>query len=388
MSRLTGTILARRPWLAEPGIFSYGFTEPASHGAAEGPEEGIAIAERLIAAYRQAVAAAPAGPRPEDMWAQIGQLFQPELVALAEGCDAPGLASYLQRLPKMAAAHGFFQGEASFNALVASPGLRGERALWLMDHLVGMAEAAGVLDARCPEQGDYAAAPAVAGSRATATALRDAIEHELGVTVSMPPLFEGLFALEPVDRAVHLRGIMGAYVAWKALGFARDLRAVPPQDARVAEIGAGIGYSAYAACQLGAASYTVYDLPAVNIAQGYFLLRSLPPGTVSLYGEAGAAVRVMPAFAFHQAAAGAFDIVVNVDSMPEIARAEAQRYMGRLPAVSPLFFSINQEAQAPQVPGQGQLVVRRLAAASGLQCVLRYPNWVRAGYVDELWTRP
>jgi hypothetical protein len=372
VNRLASTVLARRPWLARAEI-SYGFTAAAP---APGPS---ALAERLIAAYHRAAADAPRGPGAKDMWAVIGENFQGDLVSLAEAGKAAELAEYLRRLPMLPAGHGFAQGEASYQALSASPEAQRERGFWLMDHLAGMAEAAGVLDVRCPEQGPWEEPPPCA----TPAALRDGIEARAGVPISLPESFEGLFVLEPGERPVHLRTVMGGYVAWKAASFARSLLAAEVAELRVGEIGAGIGYSAFAAYQLGVRNYEIYDLAPVNLVQGYFLLRSLPEGAVSLYGEAAAPVRVLPAFAYDDAPPGAFHVVVNVDSLPEVSPAEAARYARRLGEVTELFFSINQEARAPQVPGQAQLAVREVL--SGKRELARYPNWVRAGYVDELW---
>jgi hypothetical protein len=372
MSRTADEILARRPWLGRASL-SYGFTTAAP------PSGATAIAERLIAAYHRASKDAPHEQRPKDMWAEFGENFQSGLVSIAEAGKPDELAEYLLHLPMLPGGHGFAQGQAVYEALVADPGAQRDRALWLMDHLVGMAEAAGVLDVRCPEQGPWEEAP----SRPTSAELCDAIEASTSVPVSLPESFEGLFALEPDGKPVHLRTVMGGYVAWRAASLARSLLSIEPAEARIGEIGAGMGFSAFAAYQLGVRSYEIYDLLAVNLAQGYFLLRSLPEDAVSLYGEPAAPIRVLPAFAFDRTPPAAFHIMVNVDSLPEVSPAEAARYACRLGVVTKLFFSINQEARAPQVPGQAQLAVREVVG--GARCIFRYPNWVRAGYVDELW---
>jgi hypothetical protein len=411
MSWVTDSVLARRPWLANPGLFSYGFTEANHDESAASAARAAQVAERLAEAYRRAVADDPRPSSPSDMWTEIKAGFQHELARLAvaaaraaapgataaarAGAAAPGataaaageLAAYLRRLPRQAAGHGFLQGEASFNHLVARPEEQYQRALWLMDHLVGMAEWAGVLDVRCPEQGDYAAVPA----GASAGELREEIEAKTGLVLSLPAVFEGLFVLEPRTSPVHLRALSAAYALWEAASFARQYLGTETSRLRVAEIGAGMGYTAFVAHHLGVAEYVIYDLPEVNLAQGYFLLSTLPPSAVSLYGETATQpagtphVRVLPSFMAHEAPHGPFDVTVNVDSLPEIAPEVALRYLAHIGEASRLFLSINQEARAFQTAAQRQSAVRELAGSAGLRPLLRYPNWLRPGYVDELW---
>jgi len=198
--------------------------------------------------------------------------------------------------------------------------------------------------------------------------------------------------LEPLTGAVHLRTISAAYAVWKVLSFAELWLGGEPRTLRMAEVGAGVGFTAFAASNLGVGSYTVYDLPEVNIVQGYFLLSTLQPSEVRLYGETGEAaprVSVLPAFAFEKAQAKAFDVTLNVDSLPEIAPLLARRYLAHIARASRLFFSINQEAQSPQTASQNQTVTRDLVSeVPGYRVVLRYPNWIRPGYVDELWVCP
>ncbi len=387
MDWVTDAILARRPWLAAAGasgLFSFGFTqaEAPAHPAAQAE-----VAERLMEAYRRARADDPGPAHPPDMWTEISARFHQDLARLASQGPAAELMAYLRCLPRLAGGHGFLQGEAGFDQLANHPEHQRTRALWLMDQLVGMAEGVGVLASRCPEQVGYADMPTGAG----AGELRDRIEARTGVPVSLPPVFEGLFALEPGTRPVHLRTLSAGYAVWKAASFARQLLGAGTASMTMAEIGAGMGYTAYAAHRLGVAGYTIYDLPEVNVVQGYFLLMTLPPSAVGLYGEEAPVptspwARVLPAYAAYEAPAGAFDVTLNVDSLPEIAREEALRYLSHFSSASRLLFSVNQEAQAPQAAGRRQSVVRELAEASaGLRPLLRYPNWARAGYVDELW---
>jgi hypothetical protein len=389
MSPASEMILMRRPWLAQPGLFSHGFTKVGSVAGGTPDDE---VADRLIAAYRRAIEhRRKAHVSADDVWTKIAEGCHGEMVRILVAGNARELLDNLSAMPRRAFGHGFLQGEATFKTLMGDPSAQRERALWLMDHLVGMAEAAGVLSVRCLEQGDFAAVP----PNATADALRRAIERRLGISIALPALFDGLFALEPDKAILHLRSIMSAYAVWKAVTLAGDFLAQDGRGLKLAEIGAGVGFSAMAAYEHGVESYDIYDLPEINVAQGYLLLKCLPSGAVALFGEefsphaaARPRIRVLPAFALDEARADAFDITINMDSLPEIAHDQVMHYLLRLRSVSRLFLSINQETEAPQTAAKRQLVARQLVAeVGGFRGALRYPNWVRQGYVDELWLR-
>ncbi|MGC1184994.1 MAG: hypothetical protein WBA31_07575 [Candidatus Dormiibacterota bacterium] len=382
MDRVCRQILDRRPGLAPlAATFVCGFTE--AHRVGNEASHDIEIAERLANAYRRAIAEGPDGPRPEDMWTNFaGQ--QSEVAGLLRSGAPLDLVAYLRALPRKAGGHGFWQGAAAFEQLQSDPAQMEKRALWFMDNLISMAEAVGVLSVRCPEQANFDSAPA----EASADEVRHAIEARIGLPVSLPPVFDGLFTLEPLTGPMHLRTIVGAYAIDRLAHFIESFAGIRPGAQRVAEIGAGIGFTAYVAHRLGMSAYSLFDLPEVNAAQGYFLLKTLPSDEVGLYGEPerGQKVWVRPTFAFDTTPSSAFDAVMNIDSLPEIAPPEARRYLARIPHCSKWFFSINQEAQAPQTALAPQSVVRQLVSeARGYRPVLRSPNWIRTGYVDEIW---
>jgi hypothetical protein len=372
-------ILERRPWLAQPNMFSFGFSRAASEDSS-GERE---IGERLIAAYRKAIADGPYSSRPIDMWSGILDRWYGEFVALIMGGDPIALTTYLRSLPRQPAGHGYFQGRAAFESLVSDTEAQRRRAIALMDYLAGMAEAVCVLSVCSPEQlgwEDF--------SGSTARELHSAIQRKTGVPISLPPIFDGLFALEPETGPLHLRTVMAGYAVQQLSILLQELAEVAPSELRIAEIGAGIGFTAFAAQKLGFAQYDVFDIPEVNVAQGYFLLKALPASEVALYGEGGdrKAVSVLPAFIFHAAPSKAYHATMNIDSLPEIAKSEVERYLITASRCSQCFFSINQESQAMQSSTARQLHVHEVVLANGsYRPILRFPNWIRPGYVEELW---
>jgi hypothetical protein len=89
----------------------------------------------------------------------------------------------------------------------------------------------------------------------------------------------------------------------------------------------------------------------------------------------------------HSEPSGACDVLVNSDSLPEMGRDSAARYLPHIRrVVRKAFLSINQEAKAA-VPGVGtQNCVRELIdAAGGFVCRSRQRFWMRQGYVEEVY---
>ena len=377
-SPLIDHIQARRPWLDLHRQTRYGFTRRSAGMPRPDPD----IAARLIRAFRRAEQDCPEDFRPDDVWSQFIQRHYGELHALIRRDDAEGLTDYLLSLPRQGAGHGYFQGQPAYEALRESPERQKERALWLLDHALGLAEALGLLRERCPEQGLWRE-PAITD---TATLIAE-LEQALGMPVCLPPLFEGFFALEAETTPCHLRTLMASYAIHQLEQFFSGFHARPRQQLRVAEIGAGIGFTAYLAARRGLARYSIFDLAEINVAQGFFLLSTLGAGQVRLYGESHeAAVEVLPPWAYFSTLPQGYDAVLNVDSFPEIDTAMTRRYLRAMPGGAAYFFSLNQEAPRADAMGAERLPVRAMVAnETGFQGLLRARNWLRAGYVDEVF---
>ncbi len=375
-SPLMTHILARRPWLADiEAVSGYGFTRAAR------PADP-AIAQRLIDAYHCAEQQCPDNFRPNDVWRQFVERHYGDMLGLIRDANAPALASYLQALPRQGGGHGYFQGKAAWQALSDNPAQQRERAIWLADHLAGFAESQGLLRERCPEQGEWSA-PAFQ----SVPQLCAELEQAIGMPVTLPELFDGLFALEPEQAPCHLRSLMPAYALDQLRRFfaVHDGRTVA--QLRVAEIGAGVGHTAYLAAHLGMARYSIFDLPEINVAQGYFLMASVGADKVRLLGEpAGPALEVLPPWAYEQTLQQGFDAVLNIDSMPEIAQDATRHYLHGMSGCADYFFSLNQEAPRPDpVQGQRASVRAMVEAHTDYAPLQRHRNWLRAGYVDEVF---
>jgi len=131
----------------------------------------------------------------------------------------------------------------------------------------------------------------------------------------------------------------------------------------VLEIGGGLGRTAYYAQRFGIADYTIVDLPFSGISQGYFLGNVLGTHAIKLQS---------PDEFF--ASADTYDLVLNVDSMTELSIEAAQKYASAVMDRAKRFISINHESN--------RFAVRDLFGKPQT----RHPYWLRAGYVEELFT--
>ncbi|WP_158807325.1 putative sugar O-methyltransferase [Beijerinckia sp. L45] len=140
----------------------------------------------------------------------------------------------------------------------------------------------------------------------------------------------------------------------------------------VLEIGAGVGRTAFYALALGATSYSIVDIPLTMVCQALFLGAAIGEGNVRLAGEADAGQKVQ-LFATDSLPEGPYDMVLNADSLSEMAVEQAKTYVEYIRRVSPLLLSINHEANP--------FTVASLLPPT----VHRHPYWLRKGYVEEMF---
>jgi hypothetical protein len=83
-----------------------------------------------------------------------------------------------------------------------------------------------------------------------------------------------------------------------------------------------------------------------------------------------------------------FDICLNQDSFPELPIVSVLEYLQRIPEVTKsYFFHINQEGGAITYENLPQLNIHKMVAEmSNYKLLYRYPNWIRKGYVEELYS--
>jgi hypothetical protein len=232
------------------------------------------------------------------------------------------------------------------------------------DDLLRLGEAVGVQRLEYPEGPEQGPAPD------PEVILRE-LDTAFGFTVHFPNPYRHEVGLKTSRGVASYRAVQGLYQAYRVAELVRDR-----PRARVAEIGGGLGRTAFYAQQFGLHDYTLIDLPMTNVAQAYFLGRVLGPDAISLFGEDRPGIRIQPPAAFLDAA-DRYDLVVNVDALPEMATGTATAYCQVIKARADIFLSINHEYNA--------LTVRELCAGLSMRAESRMPYWLRRGYVDEVF---
>ena len=230
--------------------------------------------------------------------------------------------------------------------------------------LIMLSEAIGVERIRNPEYRDPPALPAV-------EPLLERLDGAVGAPLQFPNPFAGEVGLATSRGVASYRAVQAIFQAWRIAELVHD-----KPSARVLEIGAGLGRTAYYATKFGVSDYTVVDIPLSNVAQAAFLGRALGADSIRLFGEDGSGVRIAPPPEFLDSDEP-YDLVVNVDSLTELAPDVARSYAEAIKARAGMFLSINHEHQ--------RFTVRELFSQIGLSARSRTPYWMRQGYVEEMF---
>jgi hypothetical protein len=206
------------------------------------------------------------------------------------------------------------------------------------------------------------------------------IERRTGLDPSLPQVGAG-YGCRVYGKLINPDSLLHTYTVHRL----RQLGADP--DARLAEIGGGYGCLAYLLHRAGLRNVEVFDLPWVNVLQGYFLIQSLPPGSVRLYGEEQGDVRVTPYWHFTALPDRSVDYVVNTDSLPEMALEDRRAYLAHIArTLGGCFLSINQESGVQIETYDPQSGVGPLAEQTGgLRLLSRHLWWMYQGYVEEVF---
>ena len=153
------------------------------------------------------------------------------------------------------------------------------------------------------------------------------------------------------------------------------------ESIRVAEIGAGLGRTAYYAYKFGITNFTVIDLPIANVAQAHYLASVLGCDAVTLYGEPDrpGTIRILPPHAFLEADIGRYELILNSDSLTEMDYSTMRAYWDKIKICATAFLSINHEFNMHTVR---DLVHNDPA----IKTYSRSEYWLRRGYVEEYIT--
>lgn len=361
--------------------FGYPDVPTAFSDAKPSPAEAQ-IVERIIAATHLALNEDPAAKeRKTDIWSEIHEGAHGPLLKLIRKRDTRGLVNYLRDAHAQGITLGITQGAEMTQKLRTQFESRRVIATEYIDNLASLAEFLAILDVESPEQrGAWGE-----NIHADPQQLVDHISATVGFPIPTPPAIGSYFGIPTRDGIVTGRDLCALYAALQLRALAGELGLHGPT---ICEIGGGLGGVAYYCAKLGF-EHTIIDLPLVNTLQAYFLMRALPEVKLQLYGEPddpATRIRVLPTFCFSRPQAR-FDILFNQDSLPEMNEAYALGYLKQASSnIGYAFYSINQEARAPQSGGLFQPTVPSLVQrVGGFRRVRRYRHWLKAGYVEEVY---
>lgn len=242
-------------------------------------------------------------------------------------------------------------------------------ALWACDAMVRLGEATGATRGSNPETYLFGAPKPI-----DIEAIIGALDRTLGCAVDFPNPYADEIGIRTSRGIASYRPLAALYQAFASIRLVGA-------EARMLEIGAGMGRAALYARRMGVAQYTIIDLPLSAACQAHFLGGVLGADAVSLQGEAPRAVHIARPSDFLEGRLGGFDLVVNSDSITEMDHGFATAYWRAITQQAAVLFSINHEIN--------KFTVRDFIAGSpDVRRHTRAPAWMRRGYVEEVvWFR-
>jgi putative sugar O-methyltransferase len=312
----------------------------------------------------------------DDVWTEIQRGELAHFWGVIERRDPRALSEYLLRFGEDGMRFGgltFFQdgyNQINDEALIA---------LSYFDKAVCLAEAMGCIRHENPEQGEWGE-----NLYRNVDEIFDAIEEEFGAPITPPQHTTGVFGIRTSRGVFHYRHMNALYAAWRIRGM------LSCQADAVCEFGGGLGAIPYFLRGLGVRDYTIYDLPIANVFAGHFLMNSLSPEHVVLYGEKDCAdaIKVLPYWQHLDAPDKQFELTINQDSFPEIDAATVRSYISNIQKTTRKYFiSINHEAESP-VPNSNKRhlnVSRLMGLFPSFRRIQRSRYWIREGYVEEVY---
>jgi hypothetical protein len=317
------------------------------------------LVTRMVAAYQASTAISPKPS--QSMWERIGEKKGDVHEALARG-----QIEDVQRLLRDPGTTDLFYGFENLARSIntKAPGVE-SHSVMIYQHLLFLAEATGVKRRWNPEN------RTTIWPLPTVDELLTLIDHGVGHRVEFPNPFPGEIGLASSRGIISFRAIQAIYQAWRVYNLVKGNR-----DARIVEVGAGLGRTAFYAATFGLHNYTIVDLPLSSAAQGYFLGRTLGPDAVCLYKEQRSGIPILPPLEFLNSD-DQYDLVLNADSLTELDPEMASAYCEAFRDRANVFLSINHEVNP--------FTVHKLYAAIAKPAVIRTPYWMRAGYVEEIF---
>jgi hypothetical protein len=248
------------------------------------------------------------------------------------------------------------------------------------EEIVAFAEAVGVAGVTNPENSAFHGVrvpSCVSVDGLSNDEILDRIQQSLGFKINFPP-----FSGNCLQGTVTKYGVTSNRHMFYLWVLKRVMELCPNRDAGIIEIGAGFGMLGYYLAAAGYRDYTTIDLALVNACQTYFLSKNLTDRDIILSGDVENpfdpqwkdSIKLLHSTDFHDAPKDRFAIMINMDGLTEYGLEHAKVYVQS--DCAPMLLSINHEVNPYRVCDIEQPLRRR---------AYRYPFWLRAGYVEELY---
>lgn len=202
------------------------------------------------------------------------------------------------------------------------------------------------------------------------------LEEQLKISIEFPNPFKNEYGIQTQRGLISARPCDAIYQAFR-LNSLNNLFG----HKKIVEIGGGLGRTAYYAHKYGIEDYTIVDLPHVVVAQALFIGQTLGEKRVVLPNEEKVqknnnCIKLTTPDLFFRNNDN-YDICLNADSFVEMDFEIAKKYIQKLQKNSKVLLSINQEAYKFRL-----FDCLKLSDIKNNR--LRYPYWMRMGYVEDL----
>ena len=311
---------------------------------------------RIIAAYHRAIAVEP--PSPGSMWGTGLQDIKSDVHSALMGGDPVECQRMLDHPEQNNLLYGF---EAIAASLPATPPNAAGACVRAQATLNRLCEAVGAIRLHNPEA-EPVRRDVPADDALSALAC-------VGLSPIFPNPYAGEMGLPTSKGLASETALRAVYNAWRLKRFS---------PVRVAEIGAGLGRTAFYAWNMGMRRYSIFDIPLTLAAQAWWLSRVLGPDAICLFGENQPnlqCIRLLPPVAF-LSRPDHYDVVMNVDSWPEMAPETAKAYVQAAEKRARVVWSVNHEFNP----------VRVWDLWTEQQAIDRRPYALRTGYSDETYS--
>lgn len=309
---------------------------------------------------------------------------QTKLNELMRERNSEKIFQYLISAPSQAICNGVLQGDSETRMLRSNRYYRNLQSRITLTRFMNLLEGIGNgFLVQNPEQGVWGYKKNFDFNRAL-----EMLDDEFEQEVLPPRIYNGLLQTKIGSRYFNQVDIMALNAS---LQIRNVLKGSP--DKTILEIGAGCGATAYWCTKLGLGPIQIIDIPHVAVLQAFYLLKVLPESNILLYGENNnfktVDITIFPHSVFDQLPSPTPPkLVFNQDSFAEMSEAVVQEYLKWIIKIETTFLlSINHEsAAAYNTLLSEQVILSRLTQLEpAFLSVYRHPNWVRMGYIDQLW---